>query len=41
MDFSVVIPVKNEAENISSLLGDIRAALDGLIEYEVLCVDDV
>jgi dolichol-phosphate mannosyltransferase len=40
MDLSVVIPVKNEAENIASLAGEIRAALDGLVEYEILYVDD-
>jgi dolichol-phosphate mannosyltransferase len=40
MDLSVVIPVKNEAENIASLVGEIRAALDGLVEYEILYVDD-
>jgi len=40
MDLSVVIPVNNEAENIAALVGEIRAALDGLVEYEILCVDD-
>ena len=40
MDLSVVIPVKNEAENIASLTGEIGAALDGLVEYEILYVDD-
>jgi dolichol-phosphate mannosyltransferase len=40
MDLSVVIPAKNEAENIASLAGEIRAALDGLVEYEILYVDD-
>ena len=40
MDLSVVIPVKNEAENIASLVGEICAALDGLLEYEILYVDD-
>jgi len=40
MDLSVVIPVKNEAENIAALVGEICAALDGLVEYEVLYVDD-
>jgi dolichol-phosphate mannosyltransferase len=40
MDLSVVIPVKNEAENVASLAGEIRAALDGLVKYEILCVDD-
>src|SRR6516162_6277498 len=40
MDLSVVIPVKNEAENIGPLVGEVRAALDGLVEYEILYVDD-
>ena len=40
MDLSIVIPVKNEADNIGPLVDEIRAALDGLIEYEVLYVDD-
>jgi len=40
MDLSVVIPVKNEADNIASLVGEIRAALDGFVEYEILYVDD-
>ena len=40
MDLSVVIPVKNEAENIAALVGEVCAALDGLVEYEVLYVDD-
>jgi dolichol-phosphate mannosyltransferase len=40
MDLAVVIPVKNEAENIAPLVGEIRAALDGFIEYEVVFIDD-
>jgi glycosyltransferase involved in cell wall biosynthesis len=40
MDLSIVISVKNEAGNIAPLVGEIRAALDGLVEYEVLYVDD-
>jgi len=40
MDLSIVIPVKNEADNIAPLVGEIGAALDGLIEYEILYVDD-
>ena len=40
MDLSVVIPVQNEAENLGPLVGEIRAALDGLAEYEILYVDD-
>jgi len=40
MDLSIVIPVKNEADNVVSLVGEIRAALDGLVAYEILYVDD-
>ena len=40
MDFSVVIPVKNEADNIRPLVAEIRNALDGHCEYEVVYVDD-
>jgi len=40
MDLSVVIPVKDEAENIAPLVGEIRIALDGLVAYEILYVDD-
>src|ERR1700751_3579507 len=40
MDLSVVIPVKNEAGNIAPLLEEIRAALEGIIDYEVLFIDD-
>lgn len=39
-DLSVVIPVHNELGNLAPLLSEIRAALDGLAEYELLCVDD-
>ena len=40
MDLSVVVPVKNEAQNIARLVGEIRAALDGLCTYEIVYVDD-
>ena len=40
MDLSVVIPVRNEADNVLPLLAEIRAALDGKLEYEVIFVDD-
>src|SRR5262249_27415505 len=36
----VVIPVKDEAENIAPFVDEIRVALDGLVEYEILYVDD-
>jgi dolichol-phosphate mannosyltransferase len=37
---SVVVPAHNEAENIPSLLAEIHDALDGVIDYEVIYVDD-
>src|SRR5438105_868908 len=40
MDLSVVIPVKNEAGNIAPLVAEIAAALDGLVDYEIVFVDD-
>jgi dolichol-phosphate mannosyltransferase len=40
MDLSIVIPVRNEAENIAPLVAEIRAALDGLMAYEIVYVDD-
>ncbi len=39
-DISIVIPVFNEAENIPILAAEIRAALDGKYNYEVIFVDD-
>jgi dolichol-phosphate mannosyltransferase len=40
MDLSIVIPVRNEAGNIAPLVAEIRAALDGLLTYEIVYVDD-
>ncbi len=40
MDLSIVIPVRNEAENIAPLVAEITAALDGLTAYEIVYVDD-
>jgi dolichol-phosphate mannosyltransferase len=37
---SVVVPVRNEAENILPLLAEIHAALEGGGEFEVIYVDD-
>ena len=39
MQLSVVVPVRNEAENILPLLAEIHAALEGR-EFEVVYVDD-
>src|SRR6476619_4840092 len=40
MELSVVIPVKNEAGNIAPLVAEIAAALDNLLDYEIVYVDD-
>src|SRR5437879_7945612 len=40
MDLSVVIPVKNEAGNITPLVAEITRALDGCALYEIIYVDD-
>ena len=40
MELSVVIPVRNEAANIAPLVAEIRAALDGRVDYEIVYVDD-
>ena len=40
MDLSVVIPARNEAANIAPLVGEIRTALDGRVDYEIVYVDD-
>jgi dolichol-phosphate mannosyltransferase len=40
MDLSVVIPAKDEAANVAPLVAELRAALDGLLDYEILYVDD-
>ena len=40
MELSVVIPVRNEAGNIAPLVSEIGAALDGLLDYEIVYVDD-
>lgn len=40
MELAVVIPVRNEAPNIAPLVAEIRAALDGVAEYEIVYVDD-
>jgi dolichol-phosphate mannosyltransferase len=40
LELSVVIPVHNEAENIVLLITEIRKALDNLLDYELIYVDD-
>lgn len=39
-DLSVVVPVHNEAENIDPLITEIRNALDPVLLYELIYVDD-
>jgi dolichol-phosphate mannosyltransferase len=40
MELSVVIPARNEAPNVAPLVGEIRATLDGFVDYEIIYVDD-
>lgn len=40
VELSVVVPVKNEAENIQPLIEEIMAALDEKIDYQIVYVDD-
>lgn len=40
MDLSIVIPVRNEAGNIAPLVAEIGTALDRLLDYEIVYVDD-
>jgi dolichol-phosphate mannosyltransferase len=40
MAVSIVVPVRNEAENVSPLIGEIASALDGRWNYEIICVND-
>ena len=37
---SVVVPVRNEADNIAPLIAEIAAALDGRWAYEIVYVND-
>lgn len=37
---SVVVPVRNEQDNVASLIAEIDAALTKLITYEIIYVDD-
>lgn len=40
MQLSVIVPVKDEVANIAPLVAEIRAALDGHFDYEIIYVDD-
>ncbi len=37
---SVVVPVRNEAENVAPLIAEITAALEGRWDYEIIYVND-
>lgn len=39
-EISVVIPARDEADNIGPLLDDVRASLDDRVDYEIVVVDD-
>lgn len=39
-ELAVVVPVKNEADNILPLVTEIHAALEGVVEFEIIYVDD-
>ena len=39
-DLSVVIPVQNEEENIRMLIDEVRQSLDGVLDYELIYVND-
>ena len=39
-ELSVVVPVHNEADNLNRLTGEIRRALEGRVDYEIVYVDD-
>ncbi|MBR9973077.1 glycosyltransferase family 2 protein [Magnetospirillum sulfuroxidans] len=39
-ELAVVVPVKNEADNILPLVSEIHHALDGVVEFEIIYVDD-
>ncbi|MEO6118149.1 MAG: glycosyltransferase family 2 protein [Methylotenera sp.] len=37
---SVVVPVRNEQDNVSGLILEIHTALNGVIEHEIIYIDD-
>jgi dolichol-phosphate mannosyltransferase len=39
-DLSVVIPVHNESANIAALIEEVGAALSGLVDFELIVIDD-
>lgn len=39
-ELSVVVPVHDEEDNVAALIAEIRAALDGGVDFEIVYVDD-
>ena len=39
-ELSVVVPVRDEADNVAPLLADIAAALRGRFDFEIIVIDD-
>jgi dolichol-phosphate mannosyltransferase len=39
-ELSVIVPVRDEADNIRPLIDEIVGALDGVVRYEIIYVDD-
>ena len=37
---SIVVPVRNEADNVAPLIAEITAALDGRWAYEIIYIND-
>ena len=37
---SVVVPVRNEQDNVESLIAEIQAALQPVIQHEIIYIDD-
>jgi len=40
LEFSIVIPVKDEEESVGPLIDEIASCLEGVTRFEVVCVDD-
>lgn len=40
VEVSIVVPVRNEADNVAPLMTEIAAAIDGRWTCEIICVDD-
>lgn len=40
MELTVIVPVRDEAGNLKLLMEEVHAALDGVMDYEVIFIDD-